>query len=257
MSEAPVLSDLDDDGVLTLTLNRPKRRNAFNPGQFLALGEALMRGNDDPKVAAVVLTGAGDDFTSGLDLADMGEATDGPQPFEVMMDALCALDKPLLAAARGCAIGFGVTALFHCDIVYLGAGSRLRMPFTNLGLVTEAAACYLAPEVMGRKQAAELIFTAEFFDAAKALATGIATAVLPDDEVLPTALAKAREIARMPVPSLVAIKRLMKQAHAEPIARARELEMAGMMQLAGTPENVEAITAFLSKREPDFKQFRK
>jgi 2-(1,2-epoxy-1,2-dihydrophenyl)acetyl-CoA isomerase len=63
MSEAPVLSDLDDGGVLTLRLNRPERRNAFNPAQFLALGEALSRANDDPKVATVVLTGAGDDFT--------------------------------------------------------------------------------------------------------------------------------------------------------------------------------------------------
>jgi enoyl-CoA hydratase/carnithine racemase len=257
MSEPTVLRDLDDDGILTLTLNRPKRRNAFNPEQFLALGEALAEAGGDPTVAVVVLTGAGEDFTSGLDLADMGQATDGPQPFEVMMDALCALDKPLLAATRGCAIGFGVTVLFHCDVVYLGEGTRLRMPFTNLGLVTEAAACYLAPEVMGRKQASELIFTAEFFDAAKALETGIATAVLPDADVLPTALAKAREIAKMPVPSLVAIKRLMKQAHAEPIARARKLEMEGMMALAGTPENIEAVTAFLQKREPDFKQFRK
>jgi enoyl-CoA hydratase/carnithine racemase len=257
MSEAPVLHTLDDDGILTVTLNRPRRRNAFNPAQFLALGEALAEANDDPRIAVVLLTGAGDDFSSGLDLAEMGEATDGPQPFEVMMDALCALDKPLVAAARGCAIGFGVTALFHCDVVYLGEGARLRMPFTNLGLVTEAASCYLAPQVMGHKAAAELIFTAAFFDARKALETGIATAVLPDDEVLPTALAKAREIARMPVTSLVAIKRLLKQAHAEPIARARKLEMEGMMALAGTPENVEAITAFLTKREPDFKQFRK
>ena len=256
MSEALVLRDLDPEGVLTLTLNRPKRRNAFNPGQFRALGEAFAFANDEPKVAAVVLTGAGDDFTSGLDLADMGEATDGPQPFEVMMDALCALDKPLLAAARGCAIGFGVTVLFHCDVVYLGSGARLRMPFTNLGLVTEAASCYLAPEVMGHKAAAELIFTAEFFDASKALTTGIATAVLPDDDVLPATLVKARQIAQMPVTSLVEIKRLMKQAHAEPIARARRLEMASMMKLAGTPENVEAFSAFLTKRAPDFKQFR-
>ena len=97
MGEELVQSDLDDEGVLTLTLNRPKRRNAFNPGQFLALSQALARANEDPKVAVVVLTGAGEDFTSGLDLAEMGSETDGPQPFEVMMDALCALDKPLLA----------------------------------------------------------------------------------------------------------------------------------------------------------------
>lgn len=257
MREEWVLRDLDDEGVLTLTFNRPQRRNAFNPGQFLAFGRALEQANEDPKVAVVVLTGAGEDFSSGLDLADMGGASDGPQPFEVLMDALCALDKPLLAAVRGCAIGFGVTVLFHCDIVYISENVRMRMPFTSLGLVTEAAACYLAPQVMGRKQAAELIFTAEFFDAAKALETGIATALLPDAEVLETTLAKARQIAQMPIPSLVAIKRLLKEPHLEPIARARALEMKGMMRLAGSPENLEAITAFMSKREPDFKQFRK
>jgi len=257
MNDEPVLSDLDEEGVLTLTLNRPARRNAFNPGQFLALARALERANADGAVAVVVLTGAGEDFSSGLDLAEMGGASEGPQPFEVMMDALCALDKPLVAAARGCAIGFGVTALFHCDVVYLGESTRLRMPFANLGLVTEAAASYLAPEVMGHKQAAELIFSAEFFDARRALETGIATAVLPDAELLPHAIAKARQIAQMPIPSLVEIKRLMKQAHAEPIRRARELEMAGMIKLAGSPENREAIGAFLERREPDFKQFRK
>jgi enoyl-CoA hydratase/carnithine racemase len=80
---------------------------------------------------------------------------------------------------------------------------------------------------------------------------------VPDPQVLDTALAKARQIAQMPIPSLMAIKRLMKQAHSEAIAVARKLEMKGMMKLAGSPENIEAITAFMQKRDPDFKQFRR
>jgi enoyl-CoA hydratase/carnithine racemase len=257
MSEDLVLRDLDDEGVMTLTFNRPERRNAFNPGLFRAVAEAVAEVNDDPRVAVVVLTGAGDDFSSGLDLAEFAGDDSEPQPFELMMNAICDLDKPLLAAAKGCAIGFGVTALFHCDVVYLGESARMRMPFASLGLVTEAAACYLAPEVMGRKQASELIFTAAWFDAAKALDYGIATAVVPDAELHTITLAKAREIAQWPVSSLVEIKRIMKAAHSDAIGRARKLEMKGMMKLAGGPENVEAITAFLSKRDPDFKQFRK
>ena len=257
MSEDLVLRDLDDEGVMTLTFNRPERRNAFNPGLFRAVAEAVAEANDDPGVAVVILTGAGDDFSSGLDLAEFAGDDSEPQPFELMMDAICDLDKPLLAAAKGCAIGFGVTALFHCDVVYLGESARMRMPFASLGLVTEAAACYLAPEVMGRKQAAELIFTAGWFDAAKALDYGIATAVVPDAELQGITLAKAREMAQWPISSLVEIKRIMKAAHSEAIGRARKLEMKGMMTLAGGPENVEAITAFLSKRDPDFKQFRK
>jgi enoyl-CoA hydratase/carnithine racemase len=257
MSEDLVLRDLDDEGVMTLTFNRPERRNAFNPGLFRAVADAVAEVNEDPRVAVVVLTGAGDDFSSGLDLAEFGGDDSEPQPFELMMDSICALDKPLLAAAKGCAIGFGVTSLFHCDVVYLGESARMRMPFASLGLVTEAAACYLAPEVMGRKQAAELIFTAGWFDAAKALDYGIATAVVPDAELQSTTLAKAREIAQWPVSSLVEIKRIMKATHADSIERARKLEFDAMRKLGGGPENSEAITAFLSKREPDFKQFRK
>ena len=154
MSESPVLTDLDDEGVFTITMNRPDRRNAMNPEAFLAAARAFEEASANPAVATVLLTGAGDDFSSGLDLTAAMTATDGPQPFEQLMDAICALEKPLVAAVRGCGIGYGMTVLFHCDVVYVGEGIRLRMPFANLGLVTEAAACYLAPLVIGQKHAA-------------------------------------------------------------------------------------------------------
>ena len=257
MTQDLVLKDLDDDGVLTITLNRSQRRNAFNSAGFLALRDALTQANDDPKVAVVLITGAGDDFSSGLDLSDVGSDEEGEPPFEQMMDALCALDKPLVAAAKGYAIGFGTTALFHCDVVYLGQSTKLKMPFASLGLVTEAAAAYLAPLSMGRKQAAELLFTAESFDAQKALDYGIATQVLPDVSLLPTALQKAREMAQWPIESLVEIKRLMKAPYIEQIKKVRELELQGFAKLMGSPGNVEAFSAFMEKRAPDFKQFRK
>ena len=151
MTDELVLTDLDQEGVLTVTLNRPERKNAFNSGAFLALRDALARANEDARVAVVLLTGAGEDFSSGLDLSDVGSDQDGEPPFEQMMDALCALDKPLVVAARGCAIGFGATVMFHADVVYLGSSTKLRMPFASLGLVTEAAAAYLGPATIGRK----------------------------------------------------------------------------------------------------------
>lgn len=258
MPQDLVLKQLDDDGVLTVTLNRPERRNAFNSAGFLALRDALAEANGNPKVAVVLLTGAGDDFSTGLDLSEVGGEEEGEPPaFEQMMDALCALDKPLIAAAKGYAIGFGTTVLFHCDVVYLGQSTKLKMPFASLGLVTEAAAAYLAPISMGRKQAAELLFTAETFDAQKALDYGIATQLLPDESLLSVARAKAREMAQWPIESLVEIKRLMKAPHAEEIARVRKLELQGFAKLMGSPGNVEAFTAFLEKRPPNFKQFRK
>jgi enoyl-CoA hydratase/carnithine racemase len=174
-----------------------------------------------------------------------------------MMDSICAFEKPLVCAAKGCAIGFGATVLFHADIVYLGQSTKLRFPFVSLGLVTEAAAAYLGPATIGHKQAAELLFTAEFFGADKALEYGMATRVLPDDELLATASDKAREIAQWPIESLVEIKRMMKSMHGDKVAQARRLEMEGFERLMGSPANMEAFSAFMERRAPDFRQFRK
>jgi enoyl-CoA hydratase/carnithine racemase len=257
MSESPVHTNLDDEGVFTITMNRPERRNAMNPEAFLATARAFEEANTNPAVATVLLTGAGNDFSSGLDLTAPMTATEGPQPFEQLMDAICALEKPLVAAVRGCGIGYGMTVLFHCDVVYVGEGVRLRMPFANLGLVTEAAACYLAPLVIGQKHAAELLYTADWVDAERALEYGIATRIYPDDQVLAEATAKARQMAQWPVSSLVEMKRMLKSFHQDSIARARSIENTAMAKLFGGPENKEAIAAFIEKREPDFKQFRK
>jgi len=155
MSEAEVLTAIDGEGVMTITMNRPHKKNAFTPKGFLALGEALKTAREDDDVSVVLLTGAGNDFTAGVDLTAFGEETEGKQPFEVMMDELCALDKPLIASVNGVGVGLGTTILFHCDIVYISENVRLRMPFANLGLVTEAAACYLAQLNLGPKTAAE------------------------------------------------------------------------------------------------------
>ena len=257
MSDALVLTDLDEDGVLTVTMNRPTRRNAFNSEAFLALRDAFAEANSDPKVAVVLLTGAGDDFSSGLDLSAVDMNQDGPPPFELMMDAICAFDKPLVCAAKGCAIGFGATVLFHADVVYLGQSAKMRFPFASLGLVTEAAAAYMGPATIGYKQAAELLFTAEFFGADKALEYGIATRTYPDEELVPKALEKAREMAQWPIDSLVEIKRIMKAMHGDKVALARKLEMEGFGKLMGSDSNMEAFSAFMERRPPDFKQFRK
>jgi enoyl-CoA hydratase/carnithine racemase len=257
MSTPLVLSNLDETGVLTITMNRPERRNAMNPAAFRAVGDAFARAQTDPKVATVLLTGAGEDFSSGLDLTAPPGNQEGPPPFEFMMDAICALEKPLVAAVRGCAIGYGMTVLFHCDVVYVGESVRMRMPFANLGLVTEAGACYMAPLVIGQKQAAELLYTADWVDAERAVEYGIATRAYPDARVLEEATARARQMAQWPTSSLCEMKRMLKSFHAQNLRTARAMETAGMSKLFGGPENQEAIRAFVEKRQPDFRQFRK
>lgn len=255
------------DGVLQLTWSRPERKNAFDDEAWLAFREALEQARAAPDVAVVLVTGAGGDFSAGVDLGSFraagqgGEAPAatgvGEHPFGRCMRTLCAFDKPLVAAARGVAVGFGATFLFHCDVVYVGESLRLRLPFVSLGLVPEAAASFLLPAMVGTRRAAELLFTAEWVDAARALEVGIATRALPDAELLPAALEKAREIARWPVSALQATKQTLLRSREAAVRAALETEDELMAKLAGSPENVEAVVAFLQKRPPDFSRFRR
>ena len=258
----PVLRELDQEGVLLVTLNRPEKKNAFDDPQWDGLASALREARDDPRVAVVVVTGAGGDFSAGQDLTAFGQAAepraDGhPNGYHGCMEALAAFDKPLLAAAKGVGVGIGATFLFHCDIVYVGESVRLRLPFVSLGLVPEGASSYLLQQVIGSQRAAELFYTAEWIDAGQAVDVGIAAGVFPDAQLLEATLAVAREIAQYPVSALQATKRTLMRAHRDGIRAAFEAEDAGMAAQAGSPENVEAVKAFIEKRKPDFKQFRR
>jgi enoyl-CoA hydratase/carnithine racemase len=244
--------------VLLVTLNRPAKKNAFDDPQWDGLRDALVDAREDDRVSVVVVTGAGRDFSAGQDLTAFGRGAareDGqPSGYFGCMDALFAFDKPLLAAAKGVGVGIGATFLFACDIVYVGESVRLRLPFVSLGLVPEAASSYTLAAAIGSQRAAELFYTAEWIDAARAVAVGIAARAFPDAELLPAALAKAREIAQWPVSALRATKRTLLVQREAAIRLAREAEDAGMRQQAGSPANVEAVRAFLEKRPPDFRK---
>jgi enoyl-CoA hydratase/carnithine racemase len=260
--ETCVLRELDDEGVLLVTLNRPHKKNAFHEEQWDALAECLDDARQNPAVAVLVLTGAGGNFSSGVDLnsfsGERPKRSDGKlSGYHACVDSLFAFDKPLLAAVAGVAIGGGCTISVASDIVYVGESVRMRLPFANLGLVPEIGSSYTLQAAIGRQRASELMFTAEWIDAARAVEMGLAARCYPDDRLLDETLAKAREIAQWPVSSLQAIKQTMQVAHRQGIDAARKVEDEAMMRLAGSPENIEAITAFLQKREPDFKQFRK
>jgi enoyl-CoA hydratase/carnithine racemase len=250
-----VLKDLDD-GVLTLTLNRPERKNAFNVEQWAAFGDAVEEAQGDRRVAVVLVTGAGGNFSSGTDLYEFGEAG-AEHPFPRVARTLCDFDKPLVGAAAGIALGGGATLLFHCDLLYVGESLRMRLPFVSLGLVPEFGSSYQLQANIGARRAAELMFTAEWITAARALETGIATAVVPDGSLLEHARAKAREIAQWPTNALQETKRTLKAAHRAGLHDALAVETEGMMRTAGAPENREAIQAFIGKRAPDFRQFRR
>lgn len=239
------------DGVLVLTLNRPRKKNALDSELFSSVARALEQARGDGDVHVVLLQGAGGNFSSGMDLT--ASFDEGSKPFDDCARAVADFDKPLVAAVDGVAIGGGATIPFHCDVVYVGESLRMRLPFVSLGLVPEFASSYTLAATIGARRAAELMYTAEWIDAAKALQVGIATAVFPDSELHARALEKAREIAQWPVNSLRETKGTLKVAHRASIDAALEAEAAAMMRQAGSAENIEAITAFIEKRDPQFR----
>jgi len=250
-----VLTD-NRDGVLVVTLNRPDKKNAINTQMWAGLRDTFRSAAEDDDVVCVLLCGAGDNFSAGVDLSSFGDAGAGGEahPFEAAARAVAEFDKPLVAAARGVAIGGGATVLFHADIVYVGRSLRMRLPFANLGLVPEWASSYMLQANIGAQRAAELFYTAMWIDADKAFSAGIAAAVLPDAELFDHALARAREIAQWPVNALREIKRSLRLHHLPAIDTAFKAEQAGMLRQVGSPENIEAVTAFLEKRPPNFRK---
>jgi enoyl-CoA hydratase/carnithine racemase len=246
------------DGVLIVTLNRPEKKNAINNEMWAAIRDTFRSASEDDDVTCVLLCGAGANFCSGVDLASFGDdSVDDPQAlFNDAALAVAELDKPLVAAAQGAAVGGGATVLFHADIVYVAESFRLRLPFASLGLVPEWGSSYMLQANIGAQRAAEVFYTAKWIDADKALENGIAAQVLPESQLLQHALATAEEIAQWPVNSLREIKRSLRMHHLPAIREAFEAEQAGMARQGGSPENIEAITAFMEKRKPDFRKLR-
>jgi enoyl-CoA hydratase/carnithine racemase len=237
-----VLDVSDDDGVRVLAFDRPDVRNAFNFPLYRAVTEAVVDATADPATRVVVLTGRGTAFTAGQDLQEMAEIAAGTAPagiekgFRGLLDAVDRLDKPLLAAVNGPAIGLGFTILAHCDLVLVAESARLRVPFAEMGVPPEAASSYLFPFLMGRQAAARVLLAADWVTADEAVELGIAVQVSPDDRVLDDTVALARRIAGFPPAAVQAIKRLLRAPHAAAIHEARAREDEAFRLAFGLPK---------------------
>lgn len=254
MARDTVLERLDQ-GVLLVTLNRPRQKNAFNHRMWCDLRDAFTDAARSDRVRVVVVTGAGEAFSAGQDLSEMSatEAAGGEEHgFRSFMDVLCAFDKPLIAAVNGVGVGIGLTLLLHCDYVYIAHGARLRAPFVTLGVVPEAASSYLLPALVGYRRAIDLLFESDFIGAERAVDLGIASELSTAEGVLPAALERARRLALKPLGSLRWTKRLLLATRADAVRAAREREDRAFEARIGSPENIEAVAAFFAKRSPDF-----
>jgi enoyl-CoA hydratase/carnithine racemase len=243
-----------DQGVATLTFDRPDKKNAITGEMYEAIVRYLREASADQAVRAVLITGAGQAFTAGNDLKDFADPKFArpDSPVLSFMQALATFDKPVVAAVNGMAVGIGVTMLLHCDLVYVAEGATFSMPFVNLGLVPEFGSTLLLPMVAGRVRAAEKLLLGRPFLAAEAVVMGLANAVLPATELLNHAQTAARSFSALPPGAVRDTKKLLRQAQATLVQEAI-LREAGVFggRLAG-PEAREAIAAIREKRLPDF-----
>ena len=224
------------EGVRLLTLDRPQALNAFDSPLYRAAGAALDAARSDDGVKVAVITGAGRAFSAGQDLEEMARLAAGEQidsGFPVLLDALQAFDKPLVAAVNGAAVGIGFTMLPHCDLVLAADGARFRTPFAEMGVPPEAASSYLFPARMGWQRAAEVLFTSPWLSAAEAVECGIALRVVPAGDLLAEALTLAATIAAAPLPALRAVKATMLAGRADAVAAARAREEAAFARVLG------------------------
>jgi enoyl-CoA hydratase/carnithine racemase len=245
-------------GILRVQFNRPSKKNAMTAAMYIGMADALNSAARDESVRVVLWHGAGDSFCAGNDVEDflknpMG-AGDSPQA--QLIDALIHFDKPIVVAVQGFAIGGGTTMLTHCDFVYAGETAKFQMPFINLALVPEFATSYSLPARIGYIRAAELIQLAKRFDARRALELGLVTDVVPDNQILATAMDTAQELAEKPAGALQACKRLMRQSMREQLERAAKAENEEYAARLHSAESKEALTAFLEKRPPEFSRIK-
>lgn len=246
----------EDNGVLIVTLNRPDRKNALTLSMYQDLAEALARLDEMASLRAMVITGAGDCFTSGNDIGDFmaNPPKDENSPVIRFLHALHATKKPLIAAVNGAGIGVGLTMLLHCDFVYMVAGSELQAPFTKLGLVPEAASSLLLPRLTGHVRAAEILLLGKKLSAEDAKDIGLVNEVTTADALMDRAMEAARTIAALPPEAIRLTKELLKDNTGAVIDRMRE-EGALFGERLKSPEAMEAFTAFMQKRTPDFSKF--
>ena len=237
-----------EGSVVTLTINRPDRRNALDAATYGALSERIAQASADASVSAVILTGAGEHFTAGNDLRDFQSGRGpGDSAGLAFLRVLSTCEAPVIAAVEGYAIGIGVTLLQHCDFVHIGDAATLRMPFVALGLCPEGASSLLMPRLAGARRAARWLMQGKAFTAAEALQAGLATAVEPAGQARAAARQTAADLAAQPIAALRLTKAMLKRADRQAIQETLDYEAGQFRARLQTEEAQAAFARFFKK----------
>lgn len=248
------------DGVGTILLNRPRRKNAFTMEMIDDWAAVLRDARTDADVRALILTGAGDGFCSGVDLGAFSAR--GSAPLEVKRNlsdrihrvayALEDLDKPVIAAVNGVAVGAGMDMALMCDIRLAARSARFSEGYIKVGLVPGDGGCYFLPRLVGTARAMELLLTGDFIDAMEAERIGIVNHAYDDDRLLEESLALARRLADGPPVATAMIKRAVYQSASCDLRTALDLISSHMAVVQSTHDSREAFEAFVEKRPAVF-----
>ena len=250
-----------EDGVATLTFNRPERMNALSTPIMDGLLHGLPRLADDPAVRVVVLTGAGRAFCAGGDVKSMAEGREERSVAEdtarlrARMEVsriLHELPKPTIAMLNGPAAGAGLALALACDLRIAGASARLVTAFVNVGFSGDFGGSFFLTRLAGTAKARELYFTGRPVDAEEALSLGLVNRVVPDDRLREATMELARSLAQGPQIALGLMKRNLNRAESGGLAELLDLEAANQVLTGRTEDHREAAKAFVEKRAPVF-----
>lgn len=248
-----------EDGVATITLNRPEVLNAINWDLVRELEEAVNQVRKDDTVRVVVITGAGEKaFAAGADIHELKEMNavevlDFVQQVQRIYNRIERMPKPIIAAVNGYALGGGLELMMACDIVYASERAKLGLPEINLGIIPGAGGTQRLPRLIGGKRAKELLFTGEMIDAQEALRIGLVNKVIPHDQLRSEVKKLCEKIkAKSPV-ALRAAKEAVEEGYDLDLVKGLAIEAKAIAICFSTEDSKEGLTAYLEKRKPVFK----
>jgi 2-(1,2-epoxy-1,2-dihydrophenyl)acetyl-CoA isomerase len=260
MSNSDTILSALADGVLSLTLNRPDKLNAFNEEMHLALRAGFERAHADEAVRAVLLTGAGRGFCAGQDLGDRDPKKGVPDLghtietfYNPLLRLIRGLEKPVICAVNGVAAGAGANIAFACDITLAARSARFIQAFAKIGLVPDSGGTWSLPRLIGEARAKALALTAEPLGAETAADWGLIWRAVDDDTLMEEATALATRLAAGPTRGLGMTKRAIQAAATNSLDQQLDLERDLQREAGRSADYAEGVAAFLDKRKPEFR----
>lgn len=255
-----------DNGVLTLTFNRPERHNGMTESLSDLFGSAVARAANNPAVRCVVITGAGKTFSAGGDMAklnDMSSEQKTPEEREELRymlregmkvsQLLHEMPKPTLAIINGAAAGAGLIFALACDLRFCLDSAKLTTAFAKIGACGDSGISYFLPRIVGPAKAYELMFNSDVITGEQAHSIGLVTKVAPADEFQEAAQAYAQQLADLPTIAIGHMKKNLVASHSSTLSEILDLETDGMIECFETEDHRQAISAFLNKTKPTFR----